>query len=240
MCGKFSQMFSWAELFALYNIHADNNGDGGLKDMTPMGPAWIVRISPLDGARKRDMMRWGWGAGGNENYPKHIHARAETIDTLQTFRGAFLAGPKGRGVLFVDRFNVGEEVRTYYADGEDAQNPWTRQWRVRRKDGKPFPVGVIYEERDIGGAWRECFVMVTTAANRMISQITDRMPAVLNGDDLDVWFGETRAPIEDVKALLQPYEFIDGDWEMFVEDPAKKPPTRKRPSGSKPRQGDMF
>jgi putative SOS response-associated peptidase YedK len=233
-------MFSWAELFTLYNINPDNHGDQP-GEIAPMSLPWIVRIGHHDLKRKRDRMRWGWGAHGDESYPKHIHARAETIDQLPTFRDAFRAGWKGRGVLFVDRFNEGKEERTFYSDGEDANKPWTRQYRFHRKDRQPFPIAVIFDERNVGGMPRECFVMVTTAANEMISRITDRMPAILRPEDLETWLGENDASHEEAKALLRPFEF-DGEWQMYPEDPNKKPPTRKRPAGWKPAkaQGDLF
>jgi putative SOS response-associated peptidase YedK len=138
----------------------------------------------------------------------------------------------------VDSFNEGEEVPTFYKDGENAKAPWTRQWTFRRKDRKPFPIAVIYDVRNVGGQNRECFVQVTTDSNGMVSKITGdppigRMPAILDPADFDTWLGETDAPPAEAKGCLKVVEF-DTDWECFPKDPNKKPPTRKRKDGSKP------
>jgi putative SOS response-associated peptidase YedK len=50
------------------------------------------------------------------------------------------------------------------------------------------------------------FAMVTVAANKLISEITDRMPAVIAPEHWGTWLGETNASAEELKALLIPYE----------------------------------
>jgi putative SOS response-associated peptidase YedK len=72
--------------------------------------------------------------------------------------------------------------------------------------------------------------MVTTAANNLISRITDRMPAVIAPEQWATWLGETNATLDEVKALLVPFE---GDWDMQEQ---KKPPP-PRPGKPNPQPG---
>ncbi|MES2436187.1 MAG: hypothetical protein V4586_20425 [Pseudomonadota bacterium] len=87
---------------------------------------------------------------------------------------------------------------------------------------------MINDQFDVGRG-PECeFVQVTVPANQLISAITDRMPLLLEGDDdIALWLGEGRAPIEEIMALIRTREF-SSDWEMDVEDPSKKPPRPKK------------
>ena len=50
------------------------------------------------------------------------------------------------------------------------------------------------------------------------------MPAVMPESSWPKWLGEEPATIEELKALLQPY---DGDWDMQSEKKANTPPPKK-------------
>ena len=205
-------MASWAEVVAFSQplTRAREGGGGGDSEVvsTPMRFAHIMR---LDAAGRREMapMRWGFSKAGatSPSRPDYMHARAETIDTRPTFRGAFA---ERRGVLPVVTFNEGEEL----------PNGRTRQWVISPKDGRPIHIAVIWEE------WRNAdqslltFVQVTTPANPLISAITDRMPAILPDERaVSLWLGETWAPLPELKGLLQTYD-DGGGWEMAPQ-PAK-------------------
>ena len=93
-------------------------GDGGAgsdandREQTWVTPMREARVIRLNDAGKREVvgMRWGWPDRWSKvpmDRPKHMHARAETIDTLRTFKESF-AGR--RGIVIVKTFNVGEEV----------------------------------------------------------------------------------------------------------------------------------
>jgi putative SOS response-associated peptidase YedK len=68
------------------------------------------------------------------------------------------------------------------------------------------------------------FVTVTVPANRLIGATTDRMPAALQQADWPCWLGEEEASVEELKALLMPFE---GDWTMQPQEQPRKP----RPGG---------
>ncbi len=236
MCGKFTQMLSWSELVALSDLldaKPDAAGDKAVV-ATPMRTAWVIHLD-ADGQRIVSLMVWGFlerGPSGRD-IPRHMHARAETVDRLPTFANAFAAR---RGVLLVHTFNEGEEVEVRHDDGAPSSRSWTRQWTIRPNDERPIAIAVIHQPAPAGAGAPDGFVMVTTPANALIGAITDRMPAILAPGDWEVWLGETRAPPDEVKAVLRTWD-SGSAWTMSEADPARRPPrSRKAASG----QGELF
>lgn len=207
MCGKFTQMASWEGVHTFSETLTAT--DGPAETVTPMRFASIVCLDE-SGNRQVKKMRWGFArrsATGPSARPDHIHARAETIDEKTTFRDAFREDR--RGILVVKTFNEGKEI---------APNR-TEQHTVMPRDGKPMGIAVLYErwEHENGGELYT-FVMVTVGANALISAITDRMPAVVQPGDWSKWLGEEPATVDELRAILVPFE---GDWDMAPEKKTK-------------------
>jgi putative SOS response-associated peptidase YedK len=221
MCGKFTQMASWAEVVAFSRpLTAIPDGEP-VTVSTPMRIAKVMRLGE-DGARDLASMRWGFSKPENSSFkPDHMHARAETIDTRPTFSEAFA---DRRGIVLVETFNEGEAL----------DNGKTQQWVIRPKDRKPIAIAVIWEEWVGDSGSEPTFVMVTVPPNPLIARITDRMPAILRQEDWGVWLGEVDAPLRDVKALLRTFD-DEGAWEMAEQAPAKSAKSAK----PKP-QGELF
>jgi len=91
MCGKFSQLASWQDVHACSQpLTSTPPGDHEQVISTPMRFAKIMRLG-ANGERELVRMRWGF-AGKDDRTPtrpKHMHARAETIDKLPTFKHSF-------------------------------------------------------------------------------------------------------------------------------------------------------
>lgn len=207
MCGKFTQMMGWGELVALADLIGTQGGPS--ETVTPMRFANIIHLDD-DGQRRTSRMRWGlvppWEKDPMRG-SKFIHARAETLDEKRTFRDAFA---KRRGILVVSTFNEGKEITPKK----------TEQYTIVPRGGEPLSIAVIWEQ------WMEraagkllTFAMVTVPANKLISSITDRMPAVVQPEDWLKWLGEVPAHAEELKAMLVPF---DGEWDMGPEKPKTK------------------
>jgi putative SOS response-associated peptidase YedK len=217
MCGKFTQKTSWGTLVELADLV--NAPAGPDETVTPMRFAGVIRLNAA-GQREVARMRWGFvpaSAGDPLGPAKHIHARGETLDTRPTFRDAFL---HCRGLLAVRTFNEGREISPSK----------TEQYVITPNDGLPVAIAVIWErwvERNDGELLT--FAMVTVPANALIGEITDRMPAVIQPYDWGKWLGEAPASVDELKALLTPFE---GDWTMRPQ--ARTPPPPKPKSDSQP------
>jgi putative SOS response-associated peptidase YedK len=211
MCGKFTQMMSWGDLVTISDLIGKS--DGAKETVTPMRFATVITLDAT-GARKAVRMRWGlipqWAKDPNVG-TKHIHARAETLDSKPAFRDSFA---KRRGLVVVKTFNEGKEIAPRK----------TEQHTIAPRDGLPIAIAVIWDrwsERNEGALLT--FAMVTVDANKLISTITDRMPAIVRPDDWAKWLGEEPASAVELKSLLAPFE---GDWDM---GPEKREPPPKKP-----------
>jgi len=216
MCGKFTQMASWQEVHAFSQpLVMKAEGDQAVVS-TPMRMARIMRLD-AQGQRELVPMRWGFAGVDDRNpsRPKHMHARAETVDRLRTFANAFA---HARGILMVHTFNEGEEL----------PNGKTKQWVITPKDGQPIAIAVICEEWNNGTETLQTFIQVTTPANTLISRITDRMPAILPRETWPIWLGETNATPGEVKAVLQTFE-DGGSWTMTEQAPSRPPRAPRQP-----------
>ena len=211
-------MMSWREVRDLSDLLGRPEG---IADEPVIGtPMRMCQVIHLDESRARanSAMRWGFvdrHAKSPLERPKHMHARAETIDTLPTFSEAFAFR---RGILLTKTFNVGQVM----PGGK------TIQQTITSRNPEPIAIAVIWEKwehRNEGTLLT--FVMVTTPPNPLIATVTDRMPAILRPEHWPLWLGETQSSLEQVKAILQTF---DGDWDMA----GQKEPERATRAGRTP------
>jgi putative SOS response-associated peptidase YedK len=227
MCGKFTQARNWKDVVAFFKPLIVDPVQEQLDTSTPMRGAQIIVLNEL-GQREIVTMRWGFPdakAMRPNEPPKHIHARGETVDALPTFAECFV---ERRGILPVYTFNEGEEL----------PNGKTRQWVIRAKDNAVIGIGVIWRSFEFPDGTLTAFVQVTTAANKLLGTITDRMPAIIKFEDWATWLGETNASPKEVKALLVPHD-DGGAWIMEPQDKPKKDGPPKKP-GTPDRQPELF
>lgn len=214
MCGKFTQMMTWAALHEFADF-LNAPVDGATEFTTPMRPAFVITLDQ-SGKRASVPMRWGFAdsrAAMPLGPPKHIHARAETIDQLPTFREAFA---HARGLVVVDTFNIGQDVTPKK----------TIQHVLSPKDKHPLALAVIWERwvsRDEGELLT--FAMIAVPANALIAAVTDRMPAIVAPEDWGKWLGEEPATVAELKALLKP---SDVALDMALATKAPPPPKPRR------------
>src|SRR5579862_7069645 len=137
MCGKFTQMMSWRAVRHLSDLvgRAETPPFDDVLIGTPMRLCQVIHLDRV-GARTNSAMRWGLAdarAKSPVERPRHMHARAETIDQLPTFASSFAAR---RGILLTTTFNVGQEL----------PNGKTVQHTIAPRDGEPIAIAVIWEK----------------------------------------------------------------------------------------------
>lgn len=216
MCGKFTAMMSWREYCDLAgtSLSGDHPGPDAmdaehvLGTMTPMAKVPVLHLGPVR-QRRITPMRWGWpDARATDPFKgfKHLHARSEEIDRTPTWIEPF---HETRGVVFTKSFNIGETL----------PNGKTKQWVCSRADGQPVAIAVLYSIWEATQSPLRAFAMITTASCAPLSMRDERMPALLEMDEVGTWLGETGANAAELKALLRPYA---GSLVMREQEPAKK------------------
>lgn len=191
MCGRYNapdrRDLEADELVAIAAAGLDEYAIAGFINCAPtMTPAVLLNDQ---GQRVIEPLRWGlvpsWAkdeAIGN----RMINARAETVAEKPAYRAAF----KSR--------RCAVPMRGYY------------EWRKEGKVKQPYYFtsaegGLLW----IAGLWEQrgdlrTFCVITTDANALTAQVHDRMPVLLDRDDVPAWLGEQDTTPEQLQALLKP------------------------------------
>jgi putative SOS response-associated peptidase YedK len=244
MCGKFTARYSWREVHRYSDLltphltakASDGNAPtvsvtvtGGVEETVLHTPMRMTPVVCLGRDEKRVVvpMRWGWmdeAARDPLRKPGLLHARGETADVKPTWKHAFA---NHRGVVFVETFNVGEDI----APGK------VKQWTCRRADGRPLALAVIWErwEHPRHGAFH-VYVPVTTDSPPAIHTKDDRFPVLLDSEEeVALWLGETGAPLEEIQRLVRTYR---GELNVAEEERRDSSPRTTRPKND--RQPSLF
>src|SRR5436189_134604 len=113
-----------------------------------------------------------------------------TVATLTTFREAVR---KRRCIRPVDGFYEWKPIK-----GRGKQ-----PFAIAMKDGSPFGIAGIWEnwKHPSTGEWVRTFAIITTDANSLVTEIHNRMPAILSPADYSRWLSEEPDPND----LLRPF-----------------------------------
>lgn len=184
-----------------------------------IAPSQGVPVVALDRGLCRILeMRWGltpsWarakvGPRGGVRLPEFINARSETVSAKPSFRSAFR---QRRCLVPADGFFE-------WKKGLDGSK---QAHCVRFFDRQVFGMAAIWETwTSPDGEQREGVCVLTTAANRDLKTLHDRMPVVLHPDHYEFWLNPS-SPLAPVEDLLQPLP--DGFLEVYpVSNRVNKP-----------------
>jgi putative SOS response-associated peptidase YedK len=110
---------------------------------------------------------------------KPINAKAESVSRLPTFRDAYA---QRRCIVPVDGFFEWRAIK-----GARAKQPYA----IGMKDGSAFGLAGLWENwrNPNTGAWDRTFAIITVPSNELVSQIHNRMPAILEPGSYERWLG---------------------------------------------------
>ena len=191
MCGRYILTATPEELAALFG-YIDGEWFPPRYNIAPTQPIAIVRA--VDGRRRFALVRWGLVPSWVEDPRKFsllINGRAEGLVTRPSFRAAY----RYRRCL-VPASGFYEWQRS--AGGK-------QPYLIRPRDGRPVAFAGLWESwMGPDGSEIDSACIITTAANRLMAPIHDRMPVILDPEDHGRWLDVRGHPADAVGDLLRP------------------------------------
>lgn len=141
------------------------------------------------------MLRWGlipsWSKDDSFAF-KMINARAETIDQKPSFKNLLT---RRRCLIPADGFFEWKKE-------EKSKTPY----RFILENEKPFAFAGLWDSwKNEKGETLYTFTIVTTSPNKMIEEVHDRMPVILNDQGEKIWLDPNTEDKKVLKELLIPY-----------------------------------
>jgi putative SOS response-associated peptidase YedK len=205
MCGRYLITTAPEAFRALFRYAGQPNFPPRY-NVAPTQPVPIVRL--VEGAREFALVRWGlipaW-VKDPRTFSLLINARGESVNEKPAFRNAM----RRRRCLFLT----------------DGFYEWKREGRgrrpyvVRAKDRSPLAFAGLWETwMGANGEEMETAAIVTTAANRALAPLHDRMPVFVPPEAFDLWLDCRNVDARTAAALITPAP--EGRLEAYEISPA--------------------
>lgn len=192
MCGRYAQTRALQALAKRYKVLLP---DGPELDLVPRYNVAPSQDAPVVVPGRVALMRWGlipsWAKDASIAY-KTINARSETISEKPAFKRAY---EKTRCLVPADAFYE------WRHEGKKKQ-----PLRIAPRDGAPFSMAGLWDKwQDPSGREIRSFTIVTVPSNGALSELHDRMPAILRPEDEGVWL-DPRSSREALERALTPVD----------------------------------
>jgi len=199
MCGRFVATTAPQQLALLFDATlADDLAERFSPNYNVAPTTRVLHLTSGHGnaTTKRVLRRALWGllpawSKDRSRAASMINARSETLTEKPSFRGLVKAN---RCVVPVDGYY---EWRTVGVDPRVKQPK--QPYFIRSADGAPLALAGLWTTwRDPalnGEEVRSC-ALITTSPNERLAAIHNRMPCVLDGDDIEEWLSAEDAPLQ--------------------------------------------
>ena len=198
MCGRYVIISTPEAIRALFGYREQPNFPPRY-NVAPTQPIPIVRLD--EGKRSFALMRWGllpsW-VKDPKTFPLLINARGESVLEKPAFRNAMR---RRRCLIPTDGFyewqagQAGGPKRPYFVRGK----------RDAEGGAPPLAFAGLYETwTGPNGEELDTAAIVTTAANRTLTAIHDRMPVFVPKDAFDLWLDCANVEADVAAALIRP------------------------------------
>ena len=196
MCGRY-------RLTAKERYLRDHFGlDGDLSwaprwNIAPTQQVPVVRQDRKEPRRTFALLRWGlipsWAKDASIGF-KTINAMSETATERPAFRDAMKLR---RCLVPADSFYEWQKV------GNKQKQPYS----FGMIDDSVFAFAGLWERwRDLAGEYIESFTILTTKPNSLVADVHDRMPAILQPEDYELWLDPGMTRVELVADRLKPFD----------------------------------
>ena len=194
MCGRYTLRTDLREIAKHFGVTEVPNITPRY-NISPTQEVAIVRVTDEAQGREMELYRWGlipsWAKDPSVG-SKMINARAETVTEKPSFREAF---KRRRGLIPADGFyewaRAGSRKQPYY---------------FQMKNKQPFAFAGLWESWQSDGERINSCTIITTAANELLREVHDRMPAILREEDYEAWLDPEMHKAELLQGLLRSYD----------------------------------
>jgi putative SOS response-associated peptidase YedK len=199
MCGRYVIISTPAAIRALFGYGEQPNFPPRY-NVAPTQPIPIVRL--VDGKRAFALMRWGllpsW-VKDPKTFPLLINARGESVLDKPAFRNAMR---RRRCLIPTDGFY---EWQPGPKDGARKRPYFVRAKRDAGGTAPPLAFAGLYETwTGPNGEELDTAAIITTAANRTLAPLHDRMPVFVSPDAFDLWLDSANVEADVAAALIKP------------------------------------
>lgn len=157
----------------------------------------------VDGELELQMMRWGlipgWLKPGETPKVTPINARSETITEKPMFRNLI---KRQRCIVPANGFyewkHTGGKKQPYF---------------IHRRDAPVMLFAGLFDYRHDGGDEQGSYTILTGAPNRAMAEIHDRMPIMVDREDVPLWLDPDIDEVGPLEHLFQPV--ADEEIEMY-------------------------
>ena len=220
MCGRYYRRSDKQRIAEAFQI-AKNVDDIVLPpwdyNVAPTTHQPVVRADRDTGERELVLMRWGlvpYFAKDLKSFSfSTINARAESLTTSATFRGAF---ERHRCLVPADGFYEWKKLAVAPAAKPSAKKKDAlakQPYAFSLANGEPFAFAGLWDRwKDPAGDVLESYTIITTTPNELTATVHDRMPVILRPPDYDLWLARPPRgarpepdPQLELLALLRPY-----------------------------------
>lgn len=217
MCGRFSQVFQTEDLEHLERmLQSAHSIDKGLLELLSenyspsynTAPTRYATILHAPSTRRVGVTQAHFGlipswAKDRSRSSSMINARAETISAKPAFRDLY----RSRRCLL--------PINGFYEWQRLTKNSAKQPWYIHRADQAPMLLAGVCDtwlDPEHGHCEVDSFALITTNANRFMSDIHHRMPIVIEPESINAWFDSNSEPRE-LSQLLSPA--ADGVLEAY-------------------------
>lgn len=198
MCGRYVIISTPEAIRRLFG-YAEQPNFPPRYNVAPTQPIPIVRLA--NGTRSFALMRWGFlpaWVKEPKTFPLLINARGETVLEKPAFRNAIR---RRRCLIPTDGFY---EWKAGGA-GSQRQPYFVRARRDAAGAAQPLAFAGLFETwTGPNGEELDTVAIVTTAANRTLAALHDRMPVFVAPEAFDMWLDCDRVEADAAVALIRP------------------------------------
>lgn len=196
MCGRFTITVSLDELMEMFDVQ-ELTGDVRLVPRFNIAPSQMIpAIIAHEGKRRLGELRWGlvpsWSKDGKPGF-QTINAKAETLLEKPAYRIPF---QRKRCIIPADGFYEWKQA-------DSGKLPY----RIVLKDEPAFAMAGLYDTWTApDGARLSSCTIITTTPNTLMADIHNRMPVILEREDIPEWLDRTHQDTSRLLRLLRPYD----------------------------------